>query len=142
MASVMAIVSKAIFDKDARGLAPGQVWPTTRYASTHKALSPLADGGDLFLVTVRPPDEQLWLVAVLRAPQLVKGEWRAPANAETIRDITALRSSIRFASGAGLTAKPGALGMSLQTPRTLTDDDVTHLGAAQTAQRGSGSSAA
>jgi uncharacterized protein (TIGR02996 family) len=130
MASVMAIVSKAIFDKEARGLAPGQIWPTQRYASSHKALSPLADGGDLFLVTVRPPDEQLWLVAVLRAPKLVKGEWRASTNAEPIRDITTLRSSIKFASGVGLTAKPGALGMSLQTPRALTDDDVTRLGSA------------
>jgi len=68
MPSVFAVVSKAIFEKQAKGLAAGDVWPTNRYASRNAALEPLANGGSLYLVTVRPNDVLwlLWLVAVLR----------------------------------------------------------------------------
>ena len=128
MPSVMAIVSKAIFEKEARGLGPGDVWTTARYASQNKALAPVGDGGDLYLVTVRPP-ESLWLVGVLRAPRLAKGEWRAAPNIVPIRAIDDVRSALRFATGAGIQARPGALGMSLQTPRVLADEDVARMGA-------------
>jgi uncharacterized protein (TIGR02996 family) len=127
MPSVMAIVSKAVFEKEAKGLAIGDVWPTACYASANKGLAPLADGGDLYLVTVRPPDEALWLVAVLTRPKFEKTEWVASANAVAIRDISALKGGLKFATGAGLPTKPGSLGMSLQTPRVLTDDDVVQL---------------
>ena len=40
-----------------------------RYVSANKGLEPLADGGRLYLVTVRPPNEALWLVAVLEQPK-------------------------------------------------------------------------
>jgi hypothetical protein len=56
---VLAIVSKAIFERDARGLSLGDVWPVDRYTSANKGLQTLADGGRIFLVTVRPPDERL-----------------------------------------------------------------------------------
>src|SRR5262245_45965483 len=97
MADVLAVVSKAIFDKAARGLGPGSVWSTAAYVSANKALSPLADGGRLFLVTVRPPDEALWLVAVLDAPKFDGTQWSAPANTHAIRDVSSVRSSIKFA---------------------------------------------
>ena len=71
--SVLAIVSKAVFEKEARAgtraLGVGDVWPTSRYASASPSLESLASGGDLYLVTVRPGDV-LWFVAVLRAPSL------------------------------------------------------------------------
>jgi len=71
MADIMAIVSKAIFEK-AAGKAPkvGTALRMDRYVSANKALEPLAQGGKLYLVTVRPPDEALWLVAILEKPEL------------------------------------------------------------------------
>lgn len=127
MAHMMVIVSKGIFEKEAKGVEEGQVWPTSLYASQSPALAALKPGGDLYLVTVRPPDERLWLVAVLRGPKKEKAGWRAKPNTTPIVDITHLKRRIAFASGAGITAKPGALGMSLQTPRALTSDDVALL---------------
>jgi hypothetical protein len=70
MPDIMAIVSKAIFEK-AAGKAPtvGTKLSMDRYVSLNKALAPLAQGGKLYLVTVRPPDEELWLVAILEQPR-------------------------------------------------------------------------
>ena len=130
MSSALAIVSKAVFEKQANGAAPGAVLALDHYGSTHAALAGLADGGALFLVTVRPPDEQLWLVAVLEKPKLGKTGWTAAANRVPISDISKLKGKLVFASGTGIQAKPGALGMSLQTPRPLTDADVALLRAA------------
>lgn len=108
-------------------VAPGEVVSTDRYSSTVKALDALAEGGSLFLVTVRPPDEKLWLVAILESPKKRNDGWYSKANATPIADITAAISKLQFANGAGLKAKKGALGMSLQTPRTLTDADAQLL---------------
>jgi|GEM_PF-2411481 len=131
MASVLALVSKKIFEADARVggalVGVGDVWATDRYTSTNKKLGPLNSGGDLYLVTVRPPDEKLLLVAVLKGPRFDETRWLAEPNVETVRDITTLAGSLRFTSGKGLNLTPGKLGMSLQTPRELTDDDVTLL---------------
>lgn len=131
MPSVLAIVSKAVFDKDAkiggRAAGAGDVVPFDRYVSTNKGLTPLGEGGALFLVTVRPPDEKLWLVAVLEAPSFDGEIWTAGASTTPITDIGAIKSQLRFATGAGISAKPGALGMSLQTPRVLTEADVALL---------------
>jgi len=136
VASVFAVVSKKVFETDARikgkVLGLGQVWATSKYASTHAALKPLADGGHVFLVTVRPPDEALWLVAVLRDVKSVKDGWASTANTTAVTNITSLKSRIKFANGSGITAAKGKLGMSLQTPRALSDDDVTLLLAAAT----------
>ncbi|MFT3692578.1 MAG: hypothetical protein QM831_05515 [Kofleriaceae bacterium] len=126
MASVMAIVSKAVFEKAARDLGEGDVWDTDHYASANKGLAPLADGGSLYLVTVRP-GEVLWLVAVLNDPEQTKDGWGGAANTRPIGSIDSVRSLIKFESGTGITAKAGALGMSLQTPRVLTEDDVMLL---------------
>lgn len=128
MADMMAIVSKAIFEK-AAGKAPtvGTKLQMDRYVSANKALEPLSQGGKLYLVTVRPPDEALWLVAILEKPKFDGKQWVAKASQIAITDISKLRSKIRFESGAGITEKVGALGMSLQTPRALTAADTALL---------------
>jgi DNA-binding beta-propeller fold protein YncE len=127
--SVLAIVSKAVFEAAGGAkLSPGDRFSTDRYVSGNKGLAPLADGGDLYLVTVRPGDV-LWLVAVLRAPTFDGAAWIAAPNAAVVRDLTADQPRFRFANGKGLQAKAGALGMSLQTPRLLVDSDLVVLGA-------------
>lgn len=125
MSSVMVIVSKAVFEK--QGGEVGGVYATDGYASLHKSLDVLAAGGSIFLVTVRPPDESLWLVGIVDAAKKNATGWKGKANATPIRDISALKSELTFTSGTGITAKPGALGMSLQTPRVLTDADEALL---------------
>jgi hypothetical protein len=119
MADILAIVSKAVFQKEAGSLKPGKIWPIDTYSSTNKALEPLGSGGRLFLVTVRPPSDILWLVAVLENPQMVGKGWKSGRNRVPITDITSLVSRLRFANGKGINATPGTLGMSLQTPRAL-----------------------
>jgi uncharacterized protein (TIGR02996 family) len=129
--AVMAIVSKAIFEKLAKGASPGTVVPLDRYNSANKALDPLGSGGRLFLLTVRPEKERLWLVAVLENLSYMKDAWVAAApNRIPITDVSSLRSQIKFESGKGITAKEGALAMSLQTPRLLAPSDVEILLAA------------
>ena len=130
MGSAMAIVSKAVFEKlaKAKGRAElGDVLGIDRYASTHATLHTLAEGGSLFLVTVRPPDEALWLVGVLDNPEQRDDGWYAAPSTAPITDVSGAKAKLEFTTGAGITAKPGALGMSLQTPRALTDDDATLL---------------
>jgi len=130
MANLMAIVSKAAFEpllKRKPGAGPGVGLELDRYVSTHKALAPLAENGALFLVTVRPPDEALWLVGILESPQQRDDGWYAAPSRVPITDISSLRSKLTFANGKGLQAAKGALGMSLQTPRTLSDADVELL---------------
>jgi hypothetical protein len=124
MPDMLAIISKAVFEKDASGLKPGDVLPLDRYRSNSKHLEPLASGGRLFLVTVRPPNEALWLVAVLEGLKSGTEGWHARPNRVPITDITALIPQIRFESGKGIQAAKGALGVSLQTPRALAPTDV------------------
>lgn len=132
MPDLLAIISKAIFEQQARSggklLGPGAVVPIDRYSSKNKALAALAQGGKLVLFTVRPPNERLWLVAILEDLTFNGTEWiaRAP-NATPITDVTKLRKTLRTASGKGLSQAKGALGMSLQTPRGLTPEDMTDL---------------
>jgi len=128
---MMAIVSKAVFEKAAgKSPAVGTRLGMDRYVSANKNLEPLGAGGKLYLVTVRPPDEALWLVAVLDNPAFDGTQWTAAPSTTPITDVSNLRARIKFTSGAGITAKAGALGMSLQTPRALTAEDVQLLDAA------------
>lgn len=134
MPSVLAIVSKAVFERDAKTggklAGIGDVVPLDRYVSKNKGIAPVAEGGALFLVTVRPPDESLWLVSVLESPAFDGEMWKAARNTVPITDISGIKDSIRFATGTGISAKKGTLGMSLQTPRVLADADVALLRAA------------
>jgi hypothetical protein len=122
--SVLAIISKAIFEKEApKSVKVGDLIATDHYTSKHKTLELLAEGGSLFLVTVRPPNEELWLVAILETPTFKRDAWVAAANKVPIANITSAIKKLEFSTGQGIAAKPGALGMSLQTPRVLTDAD-------------------
>jgi hypothetical protein len=128
MANLMAVISKAVFERDFRGAAVGDVLELDRYTSNNKAFEVLEeDDSKLFLVTVRPPKEALWLVAILENLDFDDDAWVGAPNRVKIRDISAIKSKIEFTSGTGIKAKKGALGMSLQTPRTLTDDGVALL---------------
>lgn len=129
MASVLAIVSKAQFEelsKKKGGAKVGTVLGLERYDSTHRALSPLEGGGDLFLVTVRP-DDVLWLVGVLASPKLATDHWQASASKVPITDATGIKAKLKFENGKGVPTEPGKLAMSLQTPRALSDADVKLL---------------
>jgi hypothetical protein len=143
--SILAIVSKAIFERDARVggrlAGVGDIVPLDQYVSTNKALTPVAAGGALFLVTVRPPDEALWLVAILESPTHDGERWKCTPNAIPITDISGLKDKITFANGSGIHAKKGALGMSLQTPRVLSENDVALLRAASGGRTAIGASA-
>ncbi len=124
---MMAIVSKAVFEKRAPKAKPGTVLPWRVYSSASKHLERLDKKSRLFLMTVRPPDEALWLVAVLEGPQFDDDKWIAARNTAPIVDIGSIKSKLQFESGKGLAAKKGALGMSLQTPRVLAEADVALL---------------
>lgn len=128
MADMMAVVSKAVFEKMARAASVGDVLPLDRYSSGNKALEPLGDdGARLFLFTVRPPDEALWLVGILSNLSFDGTSWVGATNTTPITDVGPIKAQIQFESGVGITAKPGTLGMSLQTPRALTAGDVAVL---------------
>lgn len=129
MPDILAIISKPIFERQAQKggklLGPGAVLPLDRYTSKNKALAPLGQGGRLVLVTVRPPNERLWLVAILEDPVLQGDAWIAPSpNRVPITDVSKLRKTIKLATGKGLSQDKGALGMSLQTPRALAAEDM------------------
>lgn len=135
MPDIMAIISKAVFEKDAKRngklASLGDVVPLDRYNSANKGLDPLKAGGRLFLVTVRPPDEQLWLVAVLHDPKPGDAAWiAAEPSAIPMTNVAHLRGTLRFESGKGLSQDKGALGMSLQTPRALAPEDMEAILAA------------
>lgn len=125
---MMAIVSKAVFEKDAPAARPGVVLPLRRYQSSNKALARLDGKSRLFLVTVRPPAEALWLVAVLEELEFDGERWNAAKNRYPVTELLpSVREQLKFDTGKGLFAKPGALGMSLQTPRVLTAADAELL---------------
>jgi hypothetical protein len=135
MPDILAIISKAIFEKDAqqggRRLALGDTLPIDRYTSANRVLEALGGGARLFLATVRPPDERLWLVAILEGLTFRDGAWIAASpNRVPLTDISPLRATIRFESGKGMSQDKGALGMSLQTPRVLAAVDIEQLLAA------------
>ncbi|MFT3713344.1 MAG: TIGR02996 domain-containing protein [Archangium sp.] len=127
MGDILAIISKAQFEAAHKNAKVGEKLNFTQYVSTHAALEPVRGGGSIFLVTVRPPDERLWLLAELVNPKHDGKAWTAKASSTEVRDITALISVLKFENGKGITAKKGALGMSLQTPRLLSAADVAAL---------------
>lgn len=127
MPDMMAIVSKAVFEKESPGAKLGAVLPLKAYKSASKHLARLDKQSRLFLVTVRPPNEALWLVAVLQDLRFDGEKWVAARNGYPLTDVSGLKDELKFDSGKGIAAAKGALGMSLQTPRVLTPDDAALL---------------
>jgi len=125
MANLLVIVSKAVFEQDF-DMHVGDLFETSEYQSKNKALEGVADGGSLFLVTARP-DDQLWLIGILERPIFVGDRWTASANVVRIADITERIDDFVFETGTGIKYNPGSLGMTLQAPRRLTDNDVAIL---------------
>lgn len=140
MSDVMAIISKAVFEALV-GKTPvlGTVPDVQSYVSANKGLTPLAGGGTLYLVTVRPPDDALWLVAVLANPVFDGKQWQ-PLVASTLpmTNISQLKASLVFENGKGLPQEKGKLGMSLQTPRVLAASDIAALAPFVAASRSGG----
>lgn len=133
MASVLALLSKSFFEKhcriEGRVAKAGDVVPLDRYVSASARLKKLLKGGGtLVLVTVRP-NEELLLVAILEGARYrsAKGFVAESPNAITVRKINSTASELTLANGKGLTWKPGRMAMSLQTPRELSESDVTLL---------------
>lgn len=138
MGNVLAIISKTEFEKFAwkNRNHVGITFLLDRYVSTQKTLETLNEGGSLFLVSARPED-RLLLVAILEKPKHDGTAWVSKKKNDTgTVDITSLVDKLRFENGKGIQAKPGALGMSLQTPRKLTDGDVALLRAAASGKSG------
>lgn len=137
MVDMLAIVKRTTFDEQAEGAKVGDVLAWRNYESEAPRLEALARGSQLFLVTVRPPDERLWLVAIYQGIRRTPKGWRASQpNVTPIVDITRLRSKLRFDNGKGLISTPGRLANSLQTPRILTAKDLDLLAQAIASSRG------
>lgn len=136
MASVMAIVSREVLS----GLLPagfglGALLPLDRHVSRQKALQALTAGGSLFLVTVRPERDRVWLAALIERPRFDGKAWRGAPNQIPVTDVTTAVRKLRFHSGVGvppatddpLGTRKITLGMSLHAPRILTPEDETVL---------------
>ncbi len=108
-------------------VALGTIVDVDKYVSKNRAFEGLEPGDAIFMHTVRPPNEKLWLVAIIETPTKSGDNYTGPANVTPLTDITAAIKKLELASGTGITAKKGALGMSLQTPRVLTAEDVKLL---------------
>jgi hypothetical protein len=123
MTSMLAIVSKDVFEKTRNEagtpLAVGEVYRTSAYVSTNRALVGQLEG-DLYLVTVR--GDRLWWVGTLRSPKHDGTAFRAKPVTDPIVDITDGAGKLKFATGKGI--QMDKMAMSLQTPRVLLDADV------------------
>ncbi|MCB9594493.1 MAG: hypothetical protein H6719_17305 [Sandaracinaceae bacterium] len=126
----MSKAGLADIEKKISKVTLGAVVPVTTYHSKNPRLSVLADGGAMFLCTVR--DDALLLVAVLTNPRFDGAGWVAPPNAVPVTDVSSLVPELRFDNGKGLQAPREKWAMSLQTPRVLTQQDAARLRAKAT----------
>lgn len=133
MASVLALISKAVYEQLVRAKRSsgdgayqlGEVVPLDRYTSKHAVFDQLGAGDSLFLVTVRP--KGLLMVAILDHAKRRGGALVGAVNRTPLAFIDAQLRKLRLADGKGITAPLEKLGMSLQTPRVLADEDVALL---------------
>lgn len=124
MPDMVALISKAVFDRDFKNAKLSQTLPMAVYLSANKQLQKLDPLSRLFLVTVRNKNEALWLVAILESPVFNGSYFSAAPNRQPIANISQVRKLLKFESGKGLPKKRGTLAMSLQTPRVLSAQDV------------------
>jgi hypothetical protein len=126
MASVFAIVSKAVFESDFPKSRLGQVLAIDRYLSKHPNFDQLEANDAIFLFTVRPKNIP-WLVAVIERPKRKRGAWVGEMNRAPIVDLRKTIRALKFSTDKGIGPSMGGLGMTLQTPRKLTPEDVALL---------------
>ena len=124
MASVLALISKAVYEqlqRDRRaghgGYGLGDVVALDRYTSKHAAFAQLAQVASIVLVTVRP--KGLLLVAILDRVKRTGEALVGATNRTPLGFINEQLRQLRLADGKGITAPLEKLGMSLQTPRLL-----------------------
>ncbi|MBI2898379.1 MAG: hypothetical protein HYY06_32815 [Deltaproteobacteria bacterium] len=104
----------------------GEVVPIDRWEG-HLRPAERSRRVDLFLATVRPDPERLWLVAALEGAARVKGRWVALANRAPIVDLGPVIPSFSFASGRGLRSRFAPLGERIGRVRVLSTGDVFQL---------------
>lgn len=132
MASVLALISKAVYEqlqRDRRaghgGYGLGDVVALDRYTSKHAAFAQLAQEDSIVLVTVRP--KGLLLVAILDRVKRTGEALVGATNRTPLVFINEQLRQLRLADGKGITAPLEKLGMSLQTPRLLAVEDIALL---------------
>lgn len=125
---MLVIVKQTTFDDIARGYGPGDILEWRRRDARNGRLEALSAGSRLFMITVRPPDERLWLIGVYPGVQRIGDTWvSVEVNRLPIVDISHLRAELKFSTGNGISLEPGKLGNSLQTPRILATSDIELL---------------
>jgi len=102
MASVLALVDPKTFKRHAKRATLGKVLPIDRYLTRETSFATeLSMGGAIYLASSGPAGE-LWLVAVLEAPECARirvGDrrepgWYAIANTVPVTDISKLRKRL------------------------------------------------
>ena len=99
MPDVMAIVSKAIFEKAARGKAWGACGRPRPITAPTSSLRSWGQAAGCFWSRCDRPrkkEEALWLVGVLESPSFDGEAWTAGRNRRPIADVTAVKDQLRF----------------------------------------------
>jgi hypothetical protein len=139
VSSILVSLSRSIYDRTARvagrPATVGDVVPLTNHADWRPRLEGLSADGSLFVVTVRPPDNRLVLVAVLERPRHIDDRWEAPPNTAPVTDLRDVLPQLVFDTGKGLTVPPEKLAKALQKAQILTAADEALLRAAIAATR-------
>jgi uncharacterized protein (TIGR02996 family) len=122
MASVIALLDAAAFKKHAKHAVPGAVLPIDSFVTSDRSFATeLSRGGALYLVTAGKTPSELWLVAVLEAPQtsgIKKGDkrkpgWYSPQNTTPVTDVSRLRGKLKIGKD---------LAAAFAQPRILTPE--------------------
>lgn len=113
--------------------------PGTRSPQPDRPKPPPRTSGGLLANTWSPSARRtnssgLWRSLTRRRARTTPGF--AAANTTPIANITSAIKKLKFSTGQGIAAKHGALGMSLQAPRIVTDDDVALLRGLARGRRG------
>jgi hypothetical protein len=137
MLSMMAIVARPWFEREDAEKDVGDILQWKNYWADHLPLNRLRSNPEnrLYLVTVRPPKFDVWLVAVYDRVRR-KGEmWVSTHRNQTpIVDLTAIVDRLRFESGKGIKVPAAIRPQSLQAPRILTPGDLSLIYGAMSAQ--------
>jgi HNH endonuclease len=127
MLNMMAVVARPYFEADNADCTEGSVVRWRTYRADHSPLKRLRTDrkNRLYLVTVRPPRNVVWLVAVYENVAKKGGEWTsAIPNRTPIVDLTPVLGGLKFESGKGLKVPTAKRPQALQAPRVLTAADV------------------